>query len=82
MSHLMSVCALVLEHGDDEDMGIAGLLHDAIKDVWMEQDPSQAVTRVEAIAEQDQRPAVIYHPAQYADAICRFRTRAQVVTET
>ena len=32
MSHLMSVSALVLEHGGDEDQAIAGLLHDAVED--------------------------------------------------
>ena len=29
ISHLMTVSALVLEHGGDEDQAIAGLLHDA-----------------------------------------------------
>lgn len=32
IAHLMSVSALVLEHGGDEDQAIAGLLHDAIED--------------------------------------------------
>ncbi|WP_409332334.1 HD domain-containing protein [Trujillonella humicola] len=32
MSHLMSVSALVLEHGGNEDQAIAGLLHDAVED--------------------------------------------------
>lgn len=32
VSHLMSVSALVLEHGGDEDQAIAGLLHDVIED--------------------------------------------------
>jgi GTP pyrophosphokinase len=32
MAHLMSVAALVLEHGGDEDAAISGLLHDAIED--------------------------------------------------
>jgi len=32
MTHLMSVSALVLEHGGSEDQGIAGLLHDAVED--------------------------------------------------
>src|SRR4051794_18413865 len=31
-SHLMSVCALVLEHGGCEDQAIAALLHDAVED--------------------------------------------------
>ena len=31
-SHLMSVSALVLEHGGDEEQAIAGLLHDALED--------------------------------------------------
>lgn len=32
ISHLMSVAALVLEHGGDEDAAIAALLHDAPED--------------------------------------------------
>jgi (p)ppGpp synthase/HD superfamily hydrolase len=32
ISHLMSVSALVLEDGGDEDEAIAGLLHDAVED--------------------------------------------------
>ena len=32
ISHLMSVSALVLEHGGDEEQAIAALLHDAIED--------------------------------------------------
>src|SRR5512135_2050232 len=31
-AHLMSVAALVLESGGDEDQAIAGLLHDAVED--------------------------------------------------
>jgi len=32
VSHLLSVCALVLEHGGAEDDAIAALLHDAVED--------------------------------------------------
>ena len=32
VSHLISVSALVMEHGGDEDEAIAGLLHDVIED--------------------------------------------------
>jgi (p)ppGpp synthase/HD superfamily hydrolase len=32
VAHLMSVSALVIEHGGDEDQAIAGLLHDAAED--------------------------------------------------
>jgi len=32
IAHLMSVSAIVIEHGGDEDEAIAGLLHDAIED--------------------------------------------------
>jgi GTP pyrophosphokinase len=42
VSHLMSVAALVLEHGGDEDAAISGLLHDAIED-------SEDGTRTEAL---------------------------------
>ncbi|HEX6209844.1 MAG TPA: HD domain-containing protein [Methylomirabilota bacterium] len=33
LSHLLGTCAIVLEHGGDEDEAIAALLHDAIEDV-------------------------------------------------
>jgi (p)ppGpp synthase/HD superfamily hydrolase len=32
MAHVMSVCALALEHGADEDTAIAALLHDSVED--------------------------------------------------
>jgi (p)ppGpp synthase/HD superfamily hydrolase len=32
MAHVMSVCALALEHGADEDVAIAALLHDSVED--------------------------------------------------
>jgi (p)ppGpp synthase/HD superfamily hydrolase len=32
IAHLLSVCALVLENGGDEDQAIAALLHDAVED--------------------------------------------------
>ncbi|NUM49107.1 MAG: HD domain-containing protein [Anaerolineales bacterium] len=32
ISHLLAVCALVMEHGGDEDQAIAALLHDAAED--------------------------------------------------
>lgn len=32
IAHLLGVTALVLEHGGDEDMAIAALLHDAVED--------------------------------------------------
>ena len=32
VSHLLAVCALVLEDGGDEDEAIAALLHDAVED--------------------------------------------------
>ena len=32
MAHVMSVCALALENGADEDVAIAALLHDAVED--------------------------------------------------
>ena len=38
-SHLMSVCALVLEHGGSEDQAIAALLHDAVEDAMEGQGP-------------------------------------------
>lgn len=32
VSHLISVAALVIEHGGDEDVAVAALLHDAVED--------------------------------------------------
>lgn len=42
IAHLMSIAALVLEHGGDEEQAIAGLLHDAIEDVGAEQEAAIA----------------------------------------
>src|SRR3954452_20178362 len=39
LSHLLSVSALVLEHGGSEDQAIAGLLHDAVEDAASGQGP-------------------------------------------
>ena len=36
VSHLLAVAGLVLESGGDEDLAIAGLLHDAVEDVLIE----------------------------------------------
>lgn len=38
LAHLMSVSALVLESGGDEELGIAGLLHDALEDAGSQAD--------------------------------------------
>ena len=40
LSHLMSVSALVLEHGGSEDQAIAALLHDAVEDAPAGQGPA------------------------------------------
>ena len=39
ISHLMSVSALVMENGGDEDQAIAGLLHDVLEDCGAEHEP-------------------------------------------
>lgn len=44
ISHLMSVSALVMEHGGNEDQAIAGLLHDVIED----SDPADHIPKVRA----------------------------------
>ena len=36
IAHLLSVTALVLEHGGSEDEAIAALLHDAVEDCGVE----------------------------------------------
>jgi (p)ppGpp synthase/HD superfamily hydrolase len=38
VSHLMAVAGIVLEHGGDEQLAIAALLHDAIEDCGAEQE--------------------------------------------
>ena len=38
IAHLLQVAGLVLEFGGDEDLAIAGLLHDAIEDVGIDQE--------------------------------------------
>jgi (p)ppGpp synthase/HD superfamily hydrolase len=45
LAHLMSVAALVLEYGGDEDAAISGLLHDAIED---SDDGSRTEARIRA----------------------------------
>lgn len=45
ISHLMSVSALVMENGGDEDQAIAGLLHDVIEDA----EPPSRVTQIREI---------------------------------
>ncbi len=44
IAHLMSVSALVIEHGGDEDRAIAALLHDAVED----QGGAEMAARIEA----------------------------------
>ncbi|EKN01369.1 MULTISPECIES: HD domain-containing protein [unclassified Acidocella] len=39
IAHLLGVASLVLEFNGDEDQAIAGLLHDAIEDQGIEQEP-------------------------------------------
>ena len=38
VSHLLGVASLVLEHGGDEEVAMAAMLHDAIEDVGIEQE--------------------------------------------
>ncbi len=64
LAHLMSVAALVLENGGDEEQAIAALLHDAIEDQGDRTSPAELrerfgerVTRiVEACSDTDQKP--------------------------
>src|SRR5947209_13913196 len=48
LSHLMSVCSLVLEHGGSQDQAIAALLHDSVEDAA----PGQGPEVLHAISEQ------------------------------
>ena len=64
LAHLMSVAALVLENGGDEEQAIAALLHDAIEDQGDRTSVEQLRERfgdrvariVEACSDTDQRP--------------------------
>jgi len=63
ISHLMSVSALVLEHGGDEDQAIAGLLHDVIEDCGAAYEPvirerfgEQVARIVRACTDADTKP--------------------------
>jgi len=64
LAHLMSVAALVLEAGGDEDEAIAALLHDAIEDRGDRTDLAELERRfgphvrmiVEACSDTDERP--------------------------
>jgi (p)ppGpp synthase/HD superfamily hydrolase len=64
LAHLMSVAALVLENGGDEDQAIAALLHDAIEDQGDRTNMAELRSRfgdrvasiVEACSDTDQRP--------------------------
>ena len=63
ISHLFQVAGLILEHGGDEDLAIAGLLHDAIEDVGAEQEAiiaerfgSRIARIVRACSDTDVRP--------------------------
>ncbi|MDO9355388.1 MAG: HD domain-containing protein [Solirubrobacteraceae bacterium] len=64
VAHLMSVAALVMEHGGNEDDGIAGLLHDTIEDaggveieaVIAERFGPEVARIVRAVSDTDQMP--------------------------
>jgi (p)ppGpp synthase/HD superfamily hydrolase len=64
LAHLMSVAALVLENGGDEEQAIAALLHDAIEDQGDRTSAAELRDRfgervariVEACSDTDQRP--------------------------
>jgi (p)ppGpp synthase/HD superfamily hydrolase len=45
ISHLMTVSALVVEHGGNEDQAIAALLHDAVED----QGGSETLAKIRAV---------------------------------
>ena len=44
VSHLLGVAGLVLEFGGDEDLAVAGLLHDAVEDTADHNGPAMAAT--------------------------------------
>ena len=74
IAHLLSVAALVLEYGGDEDEAIAALLHDAIEDQGGQETRGQIVDRfgprvaqiVEGATETDVQPKPRLAPAEGA----------------
>ncbi|ACK73893.1 metal dependent phosphohydrolase (plasmid) [Gloeothece citriformis PCC 7424] len=77
ISHLLSVAALVLEDGGDEDEAIAGLLHDAIEDQGGE------ATRQEICRQFGDRVAEIVEGCTDSDTIPKppWRERKQAYIE-
>jgi (p)ppGpp synthase/HD superfamily hydrolase len=51
ISHLMSVSVLVMEFGGDEDLAIAGLLHDALEDCGLEHEKAIRTTYGDRVAD-------------------------------
>jgi (p)ppGpp synthase/HD superfamily hydrolase len=70
VSHLMSVCALVLEFGGGEDEAIAALLHDAVEDQGGDATRSEILERfgghvteiVDGCTDTDQEPKPPWRP--------------------
>ncbi|WP_013334510.1 HD domain-containing protein [Gloeothece verrucosa] len=77
ISHLLSVAALVLEDGGDEDEAIAGLLHDAVEDQGGE------ATRQEISRQFGERVAAIVEGCTDSDTIPKppWRERKQAYIE-
>jgi (p)ppGpp synthase/HD superfamily hydrolase len=77
ISHLLSVAALVLEHGGDENGAIAALLHDAIEDQGGE------ATRQEILAKFGEEVAAIVVACSDADTIPKppWRQRKEAYIE-
>ena len=89
ISHLMAVCALVLEHDGDEDQAIAGLLHDAIEDAGQTRESLEKVygTRVARIVAEcsdcdgtEPRPDWTPRKRGYIDALAGKSDDAILVT--
>ena len=73
ISHLMAVAALVLEHGGDEELAVAALLHDAIEDCGIAQEAiidrrfgSRVSRIVRALTDADVKPKPAWRPRKEA----------------
>ena len=72
MSHLLAVCALVLEARGDEDQAVAALLHDALEDTDLTADELESsfgprvASIVEALSDTTVRPKPPWRPRKEA----------------
>lgn len=88
IAHLLSVCALVLEAGGDEDEAIAALLHDAVEDqaATLEEVRVNFGERVAGVVDEcsdtdeEPKPEWLVRKQEYIARLPRMTRSAQLVT--